>query len=666
MNWLAVGLGALFLWWCMKDDSRLTREVLAPLGGWVAEWWRPIWFGWVSAVGLLVLVLLPRKVRVVILWLGAAGAGLLVILSGLVLLSEVSPRQAVVLLLLLPVLGAGTAYLFRGGAKGGGSVCGWIGTLRVVIGRELRSQSRRTFTYWGRVVGVAALLTVSCLFFIQRELRPGQGGEFFEVLHLFVIGAAAALVPFITADCVSRERREGTLDLLFLSSLRPGQIALAKWVAHGLKTGGFYLALAPVLAIPILAGGVSWQDVVLSVTVTFLVIGWMLAVGVMTSSLGRTATEALLSACVVGGTSVLVLMLSAGFGMTLFEFAVADKPEEGFAALNMGRAVENAFWFFRGSDRMCCGAQMIIFKPGYFWPGLASALVLPVAGLALWLKLAGVCMGQSLWLNLPFTSVVFQWVWGEKKSAPKDDALSRDFRVPPVGLALGRRWLKGLRERDPIGWLGRRDSAACGLSWISLAAVMVCTGVILVEARRLDMPMSALAWILIGATCLMAAGGFRRERQTGMLELLMVTPLREREVLNGFLRGMWAQARPAAVLLWGLWGWRMATSRIEEEDRDSVYLLATLVAVPVVGFYFSLRLRHYLGALVGTVLVAVLLPLIVGDIASLLRFGFGADGGISLVAVQSMRLFVLLLVTIPCYLGLRWMLKQRQFTNAET
>ena len=43
------------------------------------------------------------------------------------------------------------------------------------------------------------------------------------------------LVPLLVADCLSRERREGTLGLLFLTPLTANDIVIAKGLSHGLR-----------------------------------------------------------------------------------------------------------------------------------------------------------------------------------------------------------------------------------------------------------------------------------------------------------------------------------------------------------------------------------------------------------------------------------------------
>jgi ABC-type transport system involved in cytochrome c biogenesis permease component len=120
-------------------------------------------------------------------------------------------------------------------------------TVLPVIARELRVSARQPFTYYLRVLGVTALLLMSLLFGLQVGFEPTFGRELFGALHRTLFGAIWVLVPMLTADCISRERREGTLGLLFLTPLKGTDIVVAKAVAQGLRAITLGLAVLPVL-----------------------------------------------------------------------------------------------------------------------------------------------------------------------------------------------------------------------------------------------------------------------------------------------------------------------------------------------------------------------------------------------------------------------------------
>src|SRR5438445_13028816 len=101
-------------------------------------------------------------------------------------------------------------------------------TLLPVIARELRSSARHSFTYYLRGLGAGALLLASWVFGLQHGFGPTLGGLLFARLHATLFLAIWIFVPLLTVDCLSRERREGPLGLLFVTVLRARAVGIAK------------------------------------------------------------------------------------------------------------------------------------------------------------------------------------------------------------------------------------------------------------------------------------------------------------------------------------------------------------------------------------------------------------------------------------------------------
>ena len=92
-----------------------------------------------------------------------------------------------------------------------------------IVERELRVAARQPRTWWRRMLTTAVALAL----FSFILLAISQWCSFSIIGHdvfsaLSVVGTIYALLagPLTTADCLSRERREGTLGLLFLTDLR--------------------------------------------------------------------------------------------------------------------------------------------------------------------------------------------------------------------------------------------------------------------------------------------------------------------------------------------------------------------------------------------------------------------------------------------------------------
>jgi ABC-type transport system involved in multi-copper enzyme maturation permease subunit len=121
-----------------------------------------------------------------------------------------------------------------------------------------------------------------------------------------------------------------------------------------------------------------------------------------------------------------------------------------------------------------------------------------------------------------------------------------------------------------------------------------------------------------------AAGSFRRERESGMLELLLVAPLKERQVLGGRLGGLWAQFLPAAALLLGLWLYCSTFMEPGREWPSILFFAGTFLSLPVIGLYFSLLKRGFLSAFLWTLLVAVALPAFLSEGERLIHLAVSA------------------------------------------
>src|SRR5439155_1320219 len=201
-----------------------------------------------------------------------------------------------------------------------------------VIGRELRASARQPLTYSLRTLGVAALMLACLVFGLQYGFGPTLGSHLFASLHFTLFCAIWALVPLLTADCISRERREGTLGLLFLTRLRATDIVTAKSMAHGLRALTLWLAVAPVLTIPFLLGGVSAMQAVLSVAINFSAICWALAAGLLASAWSKRWVRSLL------GAVILSIFFLAGFSILAAEI------------LNLGRGLQNLRAWQSNSD----------------------------------------------------------------------------------------------------------------------------------------------------------------------------------------------------------------------------------------------------------------------------------------------------------------------------
>ena len=82
-----------------------------------------------------------------------------------------------------------------------------------VIVRELRQQSRQKGTFTMRCLGAGLATLVAGLLAPALLRDPNLGGLLFSGLHNVLFYSIWILVPLSAADCISRERRDGTLHI---------------------------------------------------------------------------------------------------------------------------------------------------------------------------------------------------------------------------------------------------------------------------------------------------------------------------------------------------------------------------------------------------------------------------------------------------------------------
>ena len=466
-------------------------------------------------------------------------------------------------------------------------------TVLPVIARELRASARQPFTYYLRVLGVAALLFASLLFGLHRGFDPGFGRELFAALHCSLFAAIWLLVPMLTADCISRERREGTLGLLFLTPLKGTDIVVAKGLAHGLRAVTLGLAVLPVLTIPFLLGGVSWGEAALSVVVNANAMCWALAAGLLASACSKAWLRAILGSAAL--TAAFFLLLVTGAGWFLVQILSARRPgqfetnwdyvqQAGFGLVTnaQGYWINYARWASVGTLVWALG-QTTVF----------SLVALVAAVLA-----AGAKTRRS---------------WQEEPPSPRQLWWQRTFCTPVLWLSFFRRWMRRKLERNPIGWLEQRTWSGRLVTWGWFAVLISIYSAVLTDRHFFEganVLHETMAWLLAGSMAMSAAGSFRRERESGVLELLLVSPLGESRIISGRLRGLWSQFVPAAGLLLAVWTY-CSTFLPHGGDAGAIFFfLVTFLTVPVFGLYFSLRCRNFLTAFLSAVAVGLVLPLV--------------------------------------------------------
>ena len=380
-------------------------------------------------------------------------------------------------------------------------------TFLPVVERELRVAARKRSTFRIRILAAVLALVIGSFVMLFTRLRgvttAQLGAALFSALTWLCLGAALSGGLFYTSDCLSEEKREGTLGLLFLTDLRGHDVVLGKLLATSLR--GFYamLAVFPVLAATMLMGGVTgaqfWK-VSLALVNALLC---SLAAGMFVSSISRDSQKAM-------GAAFLVLILILG-GTTLADFFV--------------RKIWGAFSV----------ALFDLLNPAYVF-GEATAWGRSANRRSFGFNLAG--CGALLIL----TSLLVPRTWQERSRKPA--ATQRGY-VARYGSSRRRLALRRkLLGREPVLWLGCRERWQSLAIW-TLALFMVLAigvGIALTQYLGASFGMLWMAWSSVGwmfsaglylLTASQAGRFFIDARRSGLMELLLVSPLPAKQIVRG-------------------------------------------------------------------------------------------------------------------------------------
>lgn len=504
-----------------------------------------------------------------------------------------------------------------------------------VIIRELRSQARQSFTYTLRVYGVAALLATMVFLMFGDYFEAGSGAELFVNLHRVVLGSIWILIPLGAADCLSRERREGTLGLLFLTPLKPRDIVIAKAGAHVLRALTLWLASLPVQMLPLLVGGVTWEYVLLSCVLNFWSISFVVGVSVVASALCQRAARAVGLTAVMGGVLSVILGYLLCLLIALAFFLIMDYWTAGQWRQRPAGWGDDLFYLVTSPGECVSGFFICILGNDDAWSAIAqmSSLTMKNSFLAALGIGVAVAFGVSLLLLLVAAKIVRRR-WQDSVRSARAEKLEKTFCKPVVAPGLLKRWLRRRLDKNPIGWLEQRSWSGRMVTWAWFAIIISVYSAVLTDRnffRGGGEIQMLIGWSLAITMAVSAAGSFRRERESGVLELLLVSPLTTRQIINGRLRGLWGQFLPSVVALLGIWAYFISIfgnhvySPYMDEMFQVLFFGMSFLVIPVVGLYFSVQSRHFITALLLTLGGVFVVPLLLTLTVGFLQWLLGAE-----------------------------------------
>lgn len=417
---------------------------------------------------------------------------------------------------------------------------------------------------WFRMLRwMAAILAVLLLWFLTRNAvgpTHGTGRMVFVrmqwTLSVFLLGAGA----WLGAPLLLRERREGTLALLFLTGLRPWQFVLGKAAGGFLRLLGVWFVTIPACVVPIVLGGVRILDVL-----EFL----------------------------LGDLAMIVTGLIAG----LMASAVVRHPPLLFrTTVGMAAMLGVMFLTWLTAARLLLSRSSIL------------SLVLPSVIMAVWM---GVVTVLGLWMitGALQRSLDEEDVPGTRRPDPAGDVEQMEEKQRQEFWRCGPGAL--MRGRHPLLWLRRRAPGQSPTAWIWTGLVLVGWVAFIITERAWVGEM--IGCLLVGAIGARAVRGYRGEIQEGVMELLMTTPLTERAFLRMPIRQALAEFGVPVLLHLLIGGWM---SRVAPESVGIRWeRLGWVALAPWTGTWVALWvsswIRHRIPA-AGGAIGASLLPVAAG------------------------------------------------------
>lgn len=463
-------------------------------------------------------------------------------------------------------------------------------TFLPIVERELRVAARRRGTYWNRALSaLIAILIGGWLMVIFQNQSPHELG-----LALFVSLAALTFLYCLlagvraTADCLSEEKREGTLGLLFLTDLKGYDVVFGKLAASSLHAVYGVLAMLPALAIPFLLGGVSGQEFGRVALVALNTLFFSLAAGLFVSACTHDDRKAMML------TFLLLALLT-----------VAPPVMELYRSLNTsGRGFV---------------PQIIMLSPGFTCVMAFDDTYRSLAREWFWASMLWVhVLG---WTFLAVACLIVPRSWQDKSVSARTGPWRNLWQRVRLG---GEEWRNAFRaqalDRNPFYWLLARERLKPRLVWFFLG-VSACLWLCGYLKFRRDWTDEAtyIFTALVLHTVLKiwiaseAVQRFVLDRKSGALELLLSTPLSVLEILRGQWLALYRQfAGPLVVVLGAdtlfLVAERHRSDWIVLWLAGMTVLVADAFTLSRVGAWMGMRHRRTNRALAATLVRVLVLP----------------------------------------------------------
>lgn len=525
-----------------------------------------------------------------------------------------------------------------------------------VIKREMRAEARHGMTYWSRVIMAGLVITGIIWIAGGQTMHQELGSQMFTLLNSVLFMAIWLIVPMLTADSLAREKREGTLGLLFMTHLHAREIVLGKSLMHSLRGVNLLIAIVPMQIVPVVLGGVSWQELVMAAAINTSSISLALAAGILASSIARDWWHAFPLALALSMTFMFAATAVLFHGQLYFFFEVADGTLPIYRPMSSGEqhSLISTIW----------SRSFVLNKLSYqLQYGTGATDVFAGNWASFWktrLNLAGGAYSE-IWIRvtLAFLTTCLLVTWGIVGISAM--IIGRSWRVRPDSARMLRLkrmlfspmiWKSLLKDRlnlqlntNPVSWLHEYSWNARVTKWgLCLLTMFICSHFLNQVHSGNQGLLAAIRIIMIAILFTAAFSGvssFRSEKDSGGMELLLITPIGTDQIIQGQVAGVWKRYLPTVAVLTIVWyavyfniPGRFSHFRTEMHWSEPLLLLTTSYTLAVAGVRFSFSQHSLLTAcclalgvgliapIILLILVASLLPELPTIVHLIFVFGF--------------------------------------------
>jgi hypothetical protein len=445
-----------------------------------------------------------------------------------------------------------------------------------VVERELRVTARNSRLYWGRLATALIATAVIAWLWLMNSTGRSTSAELarmsFQVLSWMAFCFSLILGVFLTADCISEEKREGTLGLLFLTNLKGYDVALGKLAAISLRALYSLASIFPVLTIPLLLGGLTGEEVFRVSLVLLVTMIFSLAIGLLISAVSRNDRTAQFGALGV------MLLVTLGLPL-LLRFL---RQEFHWFGIDEFFGISPGFAFYHAFEGEYVGNESV------FWRSIGTVHALS-------------------WIAFFAAAAIVRRIWQDRPASEGGGVWKRFSAWKRGSPEKRRRYREGLLGVNAYYWLAARDRlkpyyvglflGASAAFWVILwlyhrhdmleqEAFFICA-VILHTAMKV--------WVAAEA-----GRQFAEDRRTSALELTLSTPIQVRDILEGQFLGLLRQfgIPIAAILIFDVTGMIVGARMRLGSDSESVLMWVAMMIIFIVDAVTIATVGMWLGLVV--------------------------------------------------------------------